>query len=423
MSHRLEISVKSNRVGIHVIGASLVIIASAGAVFAQAASESLPVFVASKILPGAALNGPNYEVLPVVRNNGFQNLYTVKVDGRSYTIVGNAMMKVRLQELAALERMEQLKRTDVYKDAVIKSATSPLRTAKNFITSPIETTKGVASGIGTMFSNIGHSLFGGASKYESGVLKTTLGFDAAKRKIAHKFGIDPYTSFQPVLNRLNDISWAGVAGGLTVSAGFRLTPAPAQGVLNVTKTGDAMNRLVRDNTPADLKRINASKLRQMGVNEAVADMFLEHPQYSPTKKTHLVNALASMGIWNRQAFIQRAILVQNEDMAFFMRRWAEMMAAYHIQVSRVERIVKVGNAPFLQRRDGKIIGLFPVDHLAWTAEISNRHATNMNRIANVAGVTSGEIWIEGTISQKARQALESQRWIVKENVAGILGLN
>lgn len=155
MSHRFEISVKLNRVGIYVIGAGLILIASAGAAFAQAAPESLPVFVASKILPGAALNGPNYEVFPVVRNNGFQNLYTVKVDGRSYTIVGNAMMKVRLQELAALERMEQLKRTDVYKDAVIKSATSPLRTAKNFITSPIETTKGVASGIGTMFSNIG----------------------------------------------------------------------------------------------------------------------------------------------------------------------------------------------------------------------------------------------------------------------------
>ena len=100
-----------------------------------------------------------------------------------------------------------------------------------------------------------------------------------------------------------------------------------------------------------------------------------------------------------------------------------MMASYHINVSSVERIVRVGNAPFLQQRDGKIVGVFPVDYLAWTAAISNRHATNMNGIANVPGVTSGEIWVEGSISQNARQALESQNWIVKENVAGILGLN
>jgi hypothetical protein len=125
----------------------------------------------------------------------------------------------------------------------------------------------------------------------------------------------------------------------------------------------------------------------------------------------------------RQEFIERAILVQNEEMAFLMRRWAEMIAAYHAKVRPVARLVRLGKAPFVQRADGVLVGLFPLDHLAWTGEISRRHATNMKSIRGIPGITGGEVWLEGTISVGARKALEKQNWIVRENTGGDLGLN
>lgn len=405
------------------VGAAvLLFVLTPGLPLAQDLGDRAPVFRASEILRGHTLSGPGYRVDEIVQNDGLLNLYRVTVGRSSYRVLGNVTMRQRLRELVALQRMEALSRSDVYKKAVKNAALSPLRTAKNLVTNPVDTVKGIASGVGTFFSGIGHSLFGGASRQESGVLKTMLGFAAAKRKFAYRFGIDPYTSFPPVKERLNEISWAGVAGGLTVGGAFSAIPGVGGAVVRTTKSADALNRMVRDNTPAELKSINARKLAAMGVNSSLAEIFLENPDFSPTEKTKLVSALASISARGRGEFIQRASFAHNETMAVFMRRWAEMLAAYHHRVKPIARIVRVGKAPFAQRADGVLVGLFPIDYLAWTQKVALRHATNMKSIGSVSGVTGGEIWLEGGMSPKARRALEAQKWVVKENVGTALGL-
>ena len=351
---------------------------------AQSAGERPPTFNASQLLQGQNLTGPNYQISETVQNDGFLNIYTVTVEGRSYRVTGNATMRERLRELRALQQMEAMKRTDVYKKALKKSALGPLSTAKNMITSPVSTIKGIGSGIGTMFSSVGHSLFGGASDQEEGVLKTALGFAAAKRKFAHRFGIDPYTSFPPVKKRLDEIAWSGVAGGLTVSVGFAALPGIGGSVTRATKTSDTMNNVIRDNTPAELKKIDGRKLRAMGVHKSVAAIFLEHPKYSPSERTRLVNALGSIAATGREDFIQRASLAANETMAIFLRRWAEMIAAYNRRIKPVQRIIRIGKAPFAQRADGVLVGLFPIDYLAWTSSIAQRHAKNMKSLSGVS---------------------------------------
>ena len=399
------------------------VLLNAGAATAQQTDEAQTVFRASALLPGQSLAGPNYRIEETVRNDGFMNRYTVTVDGKAYPVDGNALMRIRLSELKALEFMETVKKSDVYTKALKTAATGPLSTAKGMVTEPVDTVKGAATGVGKFFGNIGHAMFGGASEQEEGVFKTVIGFATAKRKFAYEFGIDPYTTFPPVKEVLEEIAWAGAGGGLTVSAAFMGIPGVGGGVVRGTKTADAMNRLVRDKSPAELKKINARKLKKMTVNDSVAELFLEHPKFSPTRKTHLVNALAFVGVYDRQHFIERAILVQDETMAFFMQRWAEMFAAYHIKVKPLARFYRLGKMPIAQRPDGTLIAVLPLDHLIWTNEIAARHTANMRDITKIGGgVSGGEIWIEGTVSAAARKALEAQNWVVKENVAKQLGL-
>lgn len=390
---------------------------------AQNSGEQLPIFRASDLLPNARLSGPNYRVNEAVINNGFLNIYSVTVDGHSYEVAGNAAMKVRLNELAALQQMEAIQRTDVYKKALKTAAMGPLRTVKGLVVAPVDTVKGIASGVKTFFGGIGHAMFGETSEQEEGVMKTALGFDVAKRKFADKFGIDPYTSFPPVRERLNEISWAGVGGSLTVSGAFQALPSPAKGAVGGTKSAAAMNSLIRDNTPNELNTINENRLKAMKVSDGIAELFLEHPKFSPTEKTLLVDALALVGVHNRETFIKRAVLVQDEAMAFFMRRWAQMTTAYHVKIQPAARFVALGKMPMLQRADGIVIGLLPVDYLAWSEGVARRHATNMNQIKSIQGVTGGELWFEGSISPQARKSLEAQNWVVKDNVTHLLGLN
>ncbi len=386
-------------------------------------AEPLPTFQTSSILAGERLTGPAYRIGATARNDGFLNHFSVTVEGEVHDVAGNALMKVRLAELAALEKMDRIKRSDVYIKAVKNAALSPLHAVKNLVTSPVDTVKGIASGVGTFFRGVGHSMFGGRSEQEDNVLKTMVGLDGAKRKFAYQFGIDPYTSFPPVRERLNEIAWAGVAGNLTLSAAFSAIPGPASGALKATKLAEGMRKVLRDNTPAELKKINQRKLAGMGVSASIAELFLEHPKFSPTQKTLLVDALSRVPADNRGAFIQRAVLVQDETMAFFMRRWAEMIAAYHQRVARVSRIVRLGKMPIAQRKDGVIVATLPIDHLAWSETIARRHGTNMQSISSIPGVTGGEIWIEGTISKQARSALEAQKWVVRDNAATVLAPN
>jgi len=387
-----------------------------------ALAQEQTVFSATKLLPGASLVGSNYQVDDRVVNDGFLNHYTIYLEGKKYGVIGNSLMRVRLAELQALQKMANVQRSDVYKKSFKNAATGSLRGVKKLITSPIETGKGIVSGVGTFFKGVGHSIFGGASDQEDGVMKTAIGFDVAKRKFAYKFGIDPYTRFPPVRERLEEISWAGVAGNLTISAAFQGIPSPAKGAVSGTKAADGFSRLVRDSTPAELKKTHSEKLKLMKVSDSVADLILEHPKYSPTERTVLIESLAMVGAYNREEFIKRAILVPDEDMAFFMRRWAQMYAAYHIHITRVQRFVRLGKMPLAQREDGVLIGVLPSDHVGWTDAIAQRHATNMKDIGNIQGVTGGELWFEGTVSPKTRAALEAQRWVVKENVGPQLKL-
>jgi len=99
-----------------------------------------------------------------------------------------------------------------------------------------------------------------------------------------------------------------------------------------------------------------------------------------------------------------------------------MIAAYHTQIKPVARFVRVGKAPFVQRADGVLVGLFPIDYLAWTENIAGRHATNMRDLPHISNVTGGEIWIEGDVSPQARAALETERWVVKSDAGRQLDL-
>jgi hypothetical protein len=398
-------------------GLSLLVLTGMGVAGPTAAQapEPLPVFSASKLLPRQMLTGPNYRIEDTVRNDGFANHYTFTVDGTPYIVIGDALADVRVRELQALAQMEQLRRSQIYANAMKNAAVSPLHLAKDLVLEPVGTVRDTVTGVGDFFRGVGGSLFRSRGEQEDGMAKAALGVSSAKREFAAKFGIDPYTTFPPVRERLNEIGWASAAGDLTVGAGFSAISGPAGTVLGASKTTNSVRNLIYDRTPVELEEVNRGKLRAAGVSDGVAEVFLDHPKYSPTVRTVLAEALADMRVPGADAFVQRAVLAQDEPTAFLMQCWAELFAAYHQQVARGSRFVRLGQLPALQRADGILVVMLPVDHLAWTSDMAGRYATSMQSLRQIQGVTGGEFWIDGTISPQARLALEQQNWKVEDN--------
>ncbi len=173
-----------------------------------------------------------------------------------------------------------------------------------------------------------------------------------------------------------------------------------------------------------LKELNDGKLKEMGVHKSVREIFLDHPKFSPTQTTFLVGALNLMtGVADREIFIQMASLVQNEAMAFWRRRQAEMMAAYHLKVGPVARVTRLAQTSVLQRKDGRVVGLFPNDHVAWMRTLERLTKVASRSYEKLPNGTGKELWVKGTVSPLARRKLESAGWVVEENVIKKLALD
>jgi hypothetical protein len=376
----------------------------------------------SKVLPKDMLVGPNYRIKETVKNDGFVNTYMLSTEYGPLKVESTALLTIRIHELTALQKMEALEETEVFQDALEKSAKAPLKTAKGMVTHPVDTVSGVATGIGHWVSDVGRSIVSD-DPHQPGVLSTALGYAAAKRHFAYEFGIDPYTRYGPVQERLNEISRVGFAGGLAPKVAFRAvqTVAPAAGlVLTVTSTADTMRQLVRDKSPEELDDINDEKLKAMEVPESTRKAFLKNHDYSPQEATLLVGELDSMkNVAGREKFIAVAAQVTEESVALFMRLRAQMMAHYYAKVEKSVRIIEVNGTPLLQRKDGVVAALVPLDYVAWTAALWRKESALSESAKKLPGIKGKKLWIEGTVSPMARQNLQGKGWKVREN-AGLL---
>lgn len=379
--------------------------------------ESPQVLHVSEVLPPDVTEGPDHRIQDLVYNDGLLNRFDINSDYGFLSVEGSDLLKVRLQEIKALRQMEELKRTQLYGDAFKKAATGPLKLAKGLIIQPLDTLSGVGTGIGKWFSQIGHTIYGDPSETEEGTLKVIFGFDQMKRNLAYEFGVDPYSTNPLLQKRLNSISWTAFAGNMTVRAAFMAIPGAAGMAVSGSGFSKSMRVLARDKTPAELKKYNGEKLKAMGVDEDVAETFLDHPKWSPTAKTYLVGALEQMNeVENRQAMVTAATLVQSDDLVYFRQRQTEMMAAYHLKVSPVAHMIRLGEIAGLQKKDGTLVLIFPVDQVAWLKNVKDRVLRTSRQVTqNIPNLTSKELWLGGTATPVARQNLEAQGWVVKEN--------
>jgi hypothetical protein len=375
---------------------------------------------ASDELSNDLISGPNYKVEQSVINDGLINTYRLSTDYGPLQLESTALLKERINELLALRHMEELKGSNVFKDALKEGAKASFRTAKGLVTKPVDTVSGIATGVGRWFSDVKRSV-SSDDPHQENALKTALGYSSVKRKFAYEYKIDPYTNYEPVQKRLSELSQSAFAGGITTKVAFGAVKKTAGTVLRITGTADTMRKLVRDKSPAELEDINTNKLLAMGVSRNNTKHFLNNPNYSPQEATLLVGALESMrNVSDRNKFVAAASFADEESVARFMRLRAQMMASYSTLISPVSKIIDINGTPFLKTTKGVVVGLFPLDYVAWTGALYQKEKTVSDFIENVLHIKSKELWVTGRIDSIARRALESRGWKVKTNVGASL---
>ena len=375
---------------------------------------------AKDVLPQELLQGENYKVVPDVSNDGLINTYQLETDYGPLTVESTSLMMIRIAELNALQVMEEMDRKGVFGKAMVEGAKAPIKGAAQMVKAPVETTKGIVKGTGRFLSNLGRSIVSD-DPHQSNAFAVAVGYDAAKRSFAYEFGINPYSSYEPAMDRLGQIARAAVAGGITTKVAVASVDHTLATVARISGTAQGMKKLVRDNAPGALEKINRKKLEDMGLKEDLIEAFLDNYRYNPEDTTRLVGALETMtGVEGRDVFIAVANLAAEESVALFYRSSAEMMAAYHQHITPIVRIRNDMGSLGAQKEDGGLVLIGPIDHVFWTEHVESRLNAIDDGIAQLGGISSKELWITGTFDPEARKQWEAKGWKVKADANTVL---
>jgi len=371
-------------------------------------------------LPQNLLQGKNFKVETNVKNDGLINRYQLTTDYGPLTVESTAELLVRITELNALVIMEEMDRKKVFGDALVAGVKAPVKGAVALVTSPIDTGKDIIEGTGQFLSNVGSSIFSDDPDQDN-VVKVALGYDVAKRQFAFEFGIDPYTDYDPVVDRLGEIARAAVAGGLTPKAAMAAVNNDVVLAMQISGATYGMMKLVRDNPPNKLEEINREKLKEMGVKESLIDAFLENYRYNPQEETLLVGELETMkGVEGFDVFISMANLATEETIALSYRIRAQMMAGYHANVAPVAHIQNVDGVIVASTKAGSLALFAPADYVFWTKKLEDKIKSFESSATKLGGVSVKELWLTGKMDTTARANFERYGWKVTEDAGKIL---
>jgi hypothetical protein len=396
----------------------LMAIAGSGPAASQTGQyERPPTFTASQVLPPELLHSPNYTIAERVPVENFQYIYQVQTKWGPFVIKGSDLLRVRVREIAATLKMEEIDSTSTLVGSAGKTAMRPVQTAKDLVTAPGQTIGDTFKGVGHIFGTV-NAATTATDPHKEGVVASLTGGSTARRKLAYDFGVDTNTSFPPLDAELTRIATASAFGETSANVGLAFVTGGAGIAISVGGTSNTLRAALRDKTAGELEQEGRKYLATMGVSEATTTAFYATPHLSPTDKAIIVGELVSLGnAGDRDMFVAGAAKAPSVEMGFFYRRQAELIGDYNKRIAPVHRFVRLGGAPMIETDKG-VVSLLPVDDLIWTAPIAEL-AVNAN--AERGGAGPAGVWITGKASPMASANLEKLGWKVVPKAGAQLG--
>jgi hypothetical protein len=217
---------------------------------------------------------------------------------------------------------------------------------------------------------------------------------------------------------LDGIAWASWAGGFAFSAATFPISGPAGAALTVSSVSETIGQLITEKSPTELKAINRSTLRAMGVNANDSEHFLNNTSFSPTQQTTFVLNLKALGdVANRGAFVHAAAeMSSNEADALFCILTSDLMSKIHATDKPLARIVMLGDFPVSVAKDGTVVLALQWDYAAWTSAAAT-FASQIQELARESGNKGVLIALSGDASPRLKQELQNRGFTVRDRLS------
>jgi hypothetical protein len=405
---------------------------------------------AAEILPAALLTGPYHNVRDEVLARGFVHYYDIESPYGEFVAAGDDALRERIQEINAIAELRRLSKSEVIADSATDAAIRSYVAAKEVVDKPWETAKGIPSGLERLFKRSkrqAEDAYDNVSEWyqddDSGsdrpadapegnqgqgltkekirkaadlgigegqdYLKGSLGFNREFRRLARRLEVDPYTRNAMLRHELASMAWTATAGSFAANWILPDVPAPVGLMIDTQE-------LVWNTKAIDLLLRNEEAARRMGIASDEFEAFFGNEHLTLSDQTRLVQAMERLhGAAKRGELLRNAAQVQSREEARFYVRSAELLALYHERRASIEKLIEDDHGAVAARdQDDRLIVALPLDYLNWSPTAHDVAMAMHDSLKRHAKSDVSEVWMEGTVSERARRELYRLGWTVNE---------
>jgi len=384
-------------------------------------------------LPPDEIRGVDFHVVAPVRSDGLMRQYAVDSRFSVYSVYGRRALEVRLREIKALSQIAKTSDVEVIIGSAARGVETDIKIAAGVALNPVRTVVGIPKGIAHLFKGYstqakeltskvksagtrGSEHHGGAgAKIASGARRYAdryLGVSTAERRWYEHFGVDPYTNNEVLRKAVAHLARIDA----TASLGMKFAALPA--IPFVGEMRRAMDAIYNED-PAVLRARRRDTLLGLGLSAAEIDRFDNTLLLSPTQQHRIEEAANQLtGVEGRAELFRHATSVTSEDEVGVFVSSLEMLAIAHHR-NPVERIASGLRLPTAQLADQRVLVFGAFDSIYWTEQVgSYEQALHLALPSDANGL---ELWISGTVSERAREELRKRGWDVHDSCATIAG--
>jgi hypothetical protein len=398
-------------------------------------TEAEPVLRTETLVQGRMpLTGIGYRIARDTPVRDYMGRYRLETDIGVVEATGIDELAQRVDELPAARRLLALERSDAFGSALANSAKNTGQAVVRVVTQPVETITALPLGIGRAISAAGRRVravalqVGDASRRgetieaETAVAdqdeaaeaaevevidfaKELAGVNKARRQIAKDLGIDPYTRNPLVAEKLGQLAWASVAGGLSLDLALSAVPSELRDAIG---TANSIDNLAWDLPLTDIRHRLERELRDRGHSGFNAREFLRNPAFSPTDQLAFVELLGRLGLRDGEGeVLAAATAAPRTAHAQFMLRQMRLLLASSTNDPMRSIHSTSGLVWELNQRNEPVLPL-AIDHLAWNGDLA-KSIESSGRLTR----GRGHVLVAGGVSRLASSRLQSLGWDVR----------
>lgn len=368
-----------------------------------------PAMVDTSSILGAAAKGAGYSLAAKSDSDGLMWTFDLTTRGVRTEVTGEAFLRMRLREIAALNKLEEMSRSEIFLKSLGEAAAAPLRFGADLVTAPAETLKRSASGVANMFDRVGAAANNNKVSRDNAVT-SVLGVDSARRALAVELGVDPYTDFPPLAQALQRVATASAAGGLSVKALTLAIPGGAGIAVSSTSTVDTVSNTLREKTSTQIVQLVRTTLTKQGVSAELAETLVSNRHYTPADLLVIANALQGMKLKGNEVFVAHAAGAGTREEAFFNTQRISLIAR-NAKNYKLASFVASGDFALNRMADGRVLALLPLDEIVWTERTARMFDSLNGSIDGLKPAASGKLLVTtGDMTAMAQKELARRNW-------------